>query len=82
MQSIFFELVKLSLIGSLFAAAVMLVRLVFRKAPKWLFCILWGVGNHGGGPSRKDLADSEALKAEGSLEILHSTPEIFFERIV
>ncbi len=43
MQSIFLELVKLSLIGSLFAAAVMLVRLVFRKAPKWLFCVLWGV---------------------------------------
>ena len=43
MQNVFLELVKLSLIGSLFAAAVMLVRLVFRKAPKWLFCILWGV---------------------------------------
>ena len=43
MQSVFLELVKLSLIGSLFAAAVMLVRLIFRKAPKWLFCILWGI---------------------------------------
>lgn len=43
MQTVFLELVKLSLIGSLFAAAVMLVRLVFRKAPKWLFCVLWGV---------------------------------------
>ena len=43
MQTVFLELVKLSLIGSLFAAAVMLVRLVFRKAPKWLFCVLWAV---------------------------------------
>ena len=43
MQDVFLELLKLSLIGSLFAAAVMLVRLVFRKAPKWLFCMLWGV---------------------------------------
>ena len=43
MQNVFLELVKLSLIGSLFAAAVMLVRLVFCKAPKWLFCVLWGV---------------------------------------
>ena len=43
MQSIFLDLVKLSLIGSLFAAAVMLVRLIFRKAPKWLFCVLWGI---------------------------------------
>lgn len=43
MQELFLELVKLSLIGSLFAAAVMLVRLIFRKAPKWLICLLWGV---------------------------------------
>ena len=43
MQNVFLELVKLSLIGSLFAAAVILVRLIFRKAPKWLFCVLWGV---------------------------------------
>lgn len=43
MQELFLELVKLSLIGSLFAFAVMLVRLLFRKAPKWIFCILWGV---------------------------------------
>ena len=43
MQTVFLELLKLSLIGSLFAAAVMLVRLVFHRAPKWLFCVLWGV---------------------------------------
>ena len=43
MQNVFLELFKLSLIGSLFAGAVMLIRLIFRKAPKWLFCILWGV---------------------------------------
>ena len=43
MQAIFLELVKLSLIGSLFAAAVMLVRLIFPKTPKWIICLLWGV---------------------------------------
>lgn len=43
MQELFLELVKLSLTGSLFVLAVMVVRLVFRKAPKWIFCILWGV---------------------------------------
>lgn len=43
MQELFLELVKLSMIASLFAFAVMLVRLVFRKAPKWIFCVLWGV---------------------------------------
>lgn len=42
MQELFLGLVKLSLIGSLFALTVILVRLVFRKAPKWLICLLWG----------------------------------------
>ena len=43
MQAVFLELIKLSLIGSLFAGAVMLVRLIFPKAPRWIFCLLWGV---------------------------------------
>lgn len=38
---------------------------------------LWGVGNHGGGPSRKDLRDIEALKIDG-VQIKHSTPEALF----
>ena len=46
-------------------------------------CVLWGVGNHGGGPSRKDLADIRALKEElaDSVTVLHSTPEHFFAKI-
>lgn len=43
MTELFLELVKMSLIGTLFAVAVMAVRLVFRKAPKWIFVALWGV---------------------------------------
>jgi len=43
MAELFSELLKMSLIGSLFAVAVMAVRLVFRKAPKWIFVVLWGV---------------------------------------
>ena len=43
MQAIFLELIKLSLIGSLFAGAVMLVRLILPKTPKWIICLLWGV---------------------------------------
>ncbi|MBQ4268088.1 MAG: hypothetical protein IJB97_00390 [Clostridia bacterium] len=39
--------------------------------------ILWGVGNHGGGPSRKDLRDIANLKVENT-EIFHSTPEALF----
>ena len=46
-------------------------------------CVLWGVGNHGGGPSRKDLADIEVLKQElgESMQIMHSTPEHFFAKL-
>ena len=39
--------------------------------------VLWGVGNHGGGPSRKDLRDIKNLKIEG-VDIIHSTPENLF----
>ena len=43
--------------------------------------IMWGVGNHGGGPSRKDLDDLQKLIEEESIEIIHSTPEMFFANI-
>ena len=37
---------------------------------------LWGVGDHGGGPSRKDLTDLRALfKKHGELEFVHSSAE-------
>ena len=39
--------------------------------------VLWGVGNHGGGPSRKDLSDISRLKIEDT-EFMHSTPEDLF----
>ncbi len=39
---------------------------------------LWGVGNHGGGPSDKDLSDIKKLQADSSVEIKHSTPDAFF----
>ncbi|MHC4887248.1 MAG: glycoside hydrolase family 38 N-terminal domain-containing protein, partial [Planctomycetota bacterium] len=45
------------------------------------FCyLLWGIGNHGGGPSVEDLTDITALIAEevdGEFEIIHSTPEAY-----
>ncbi len=47
-----------------------------------LSLLLWGVGNHGGGPSRKDLRDLAALIAEtGDFEIVHSTPEAYFAEL-
>ena len=42
---------------------------------------LWGVGNHGGNPSRKDLADVASYieeQAKLGVEVLHSTPEKYF----
>ena len=48
-----------------------------------VICVLWGVGNHGGGPSRKDLADIDALMCElaDDITVVHSTPESFFAKI-
>ncbi len=43
MDAVFLKLIELSIIGSLFVLAVVLLRLIFRKAPKWIFCLLWGL---------------------------------------
>jgi alpha-mannosidase len=49
---------------------------------KELVIHLWGIGNHGGGPSRKDLQDLENLKAERpDLDIVHSTPDAYFREL-
>jgi alpha-mannosidase len=41
--------------------------------------VLWGVGNHGGGPSRQDLKDLGELNAGTSgPAVLHSNPEAYF----
>lgn len=39
------------------------------------FIKLWGVGNHGGGPSRKDLRDIEQMMNSSNLILEHSTPD-------
>ncbi len=41
----------------------------------------WGVGNHGGGPSRKDLKDLIALQQEIPTKLIHSTPENYFSTL-
>lgn len=41
--------------------------------------LLWGVGNHGGGPSRIDMKDiQDIMNMEEEWEVVHSTPEAFF----
>ena len=42
--------------------------------------VLWGVGNHGGGPSRKDLNDIANLQIDG-VQLIHSTPERLFSEV-
>ncbi len=43
--------------------------------------ILWGVGNHGGGPSRKDLRDIKELMEASDIPMMHSTPDDVFAKI-
>ncbi|MFC2097062.1 glycoside hydrolase family 38 C-terminal domain-containing protein [Bacteroidota bacterium] len=42
--------------------------------------LLWGIGNHGGGPSREDIRQIKKLqKNENTWDIKHSWPEKYFE---
>lgn len=53
-----------------------------RRTDEPITCMMWGVGNHGGGPSDKDLADiAELIKDDTNYEIFHSTPEAFFAEL-
>ncbi len=49
--------------------------------PQDVICVLWGVGNHGGGPSAIDLAQIEELKKKSKYTYIHSTPEEYFSKI-
>lgn len=49
------------------------------------FLCLWGIGNHGGGPSKEDLDNIEKLSAEvakDGVELVHSTPEEYFNEVM
>jgi len=44
--------------------------------------LLWGIGNHGGGPSRLDLVQlQELISSSQDTQILHSTPEAYFQEL-
>ncbi len=44
------------------------------------FMFLWGIGNHGGGPSRQEYADLRKLPEQfPAVEFIESTPEAFFK---
>lgn len=65
------------------------VRDIKRKMRPWekeeVAFALWGIGNHGGGASRKDLADIAGFIEEekgNGVRVFHSTPEQFFAAAV
>ncbi len=43
MQALFSGILQWSLMASFFVLAVMALRLLFAKAPKWIICLLWGL---------------------------------------
>lgn len=43
MEDIFISLLNISITASYLVLAVILLRLIFRKAPRWLFCLLWAL---------------------------------------
>lgn len=43
MTTIFLKLLEMSLLASLIVLAVLLLRLILKKAPKWIFVVMWGI---------------------------------------
>jgi alpha-mannosidase len=44
--------------------------------------LLWGIGDHGGGASKRDLDDIDRLRAETrDADVFHSTAEAYFEEL-
>ena len=43
METLFLKVLNLSLTAGLLVLAVLVLRLIFKKAPKWIFCLLWGL---------------------------------------
>lgn len=60
-------------------AAEELTAFLAEKEYEKVTLVLWGVGDHGGGPSRKDLQDlKEKMENDPEYEIFHSVPEAYF----
>ncbi len=60
-----------------------LVGFLQEKAKEPVTLFLWGVGDHGGGPSRKDMRDLHAMlsDADKPYKLMHSTPEAYFQEL-
>ncbi len=59
------------------AAGVDLALELHRDVP-----VFWGIGDHGGGPTRRDLARIDVVRAiEHRVRIVHSTPDRFYAAV-
>ncbi|MBQ8399356.1 MAG: hypothetical protein IJX08_05230 [Clostridia bacterium] len=43
MEDLFIKLVNVSIMANKIVLAVLLLRILFQKAPKWIHCLLWGI---------------------------------------
>lgn len=43
MEAVFTRMITLSLTAAVMVVVILAARLIFKKAPKWLFCLLWGL---------------------------------------
>ena len=65
-------------------ASEKILRLIDACPEDDFYLCLWGIGNHGGGPSKKDLDDIDVLikeQAKNGVEVLHSTEEAYFNEL-
>jgi len=67
--------------SSLKGEAVKKIKENIKLQDKEIGLCLWGVGNHGGGPSRKDLEEINQLIKDADFKIIHSNAEDYFEDI-
>ncbi len=61
-----------------------ILRLIDECPEDDFYLCLWGIGNHGGGPSKKDLDDIDVLINEQkslAVEVFHSTEEGYFNEL-
>jgi len=69
--------------NTLFGTAAAVIENYAQDIPGENIMRCWGIGDHGGGPSRKDLTEINALikRKAGECEIVHSTPDMFFDSV-